>query len=257
MRQALSSPVGYGILVQSLVIEMTTFAICDDEPHMAHALAGRLSAYMEQRRLPCQIRCFPDGRSLLADGGAFDLIFLDIQMEAPDGMETARLLRQRGSRSLLIFATVLEERVFDAFEVDAWDYLVKPIDGERFCRTMDRALRALEERPARCLVLRRGTSCQVVPLDQIVYCEVQGRKVYLHRTGGGVVDYYERLADLERRLDGRFFRCHRSYLVNLEHVRGCQAGQAVLSQGGPVPVSRLRERELAQALLRYMKERER
>ena len=69
------------------------------------------------------------------------------------------------------------------------------------------------------------------------------------------MDYYDRLEDLEQRVDSRFFKCHRSYLVNLDHVGGCQEGQVLLSQGERIPVSRLRERELTQALLRHMKER--
>ena len=56
-------------------------------------------------------------------------------------------------------------------------------------------------------------------------------------------------------MDGRFFKCPRSYLVNLDYVRGCQAGQVLLPQGERIPASRLRERELTQALLRYMKGR--
>ena len=104
-------------------------------------------------------------------------------------------------------------------------------------------------------MIRRGTSCEIVPLAQIMYCEVQGRKVYIHQSDGTVIDYYDRMDGLEKRLDGRFFRCHRSYLVNLEYVRGCSAGEVRLSQGGGIPVSRLRERDLTQALLRYMKER--
>ena len=67
--------------------------------------------------------------------------------------------------------------------------------------------------------------------------------------------YYGRLEHLERRVDGRLFKCHRSYLVNLDYVRGCQAGQVLLSQGERIPASRLRERELTQALLRRLRER--
>ena len=95
----------------------------------------------------------------------------------------------------------------------------------------------------------------MVPLDRIVYGEVLGRKVYLHKNDGTVVDYYSRLEDLERRVDGRFFKCHRSYLVNLDYVRGCQDGQVMLPRGEAIPVSRLRERALAQALLHHMRER--
>ena len=235
---------------------MIKFAICDDEPIMAQALAGHLAEYMKENLITAyDLSSFSDGRALLDAGGSFDVIFLDIQMEQPDGMETARLLRRRGDHSLLIFVTVLKECVFDSFQMEAFDYLLKPLDSARFHQTMDRALRSLEQRTAGDLVIQKGTGCEVVLLSDIVYCEVLGRKIYLHKSDGTVSDYYNKLEDLERRVDGRFFKCHRSYLVNLDYVRGCQDGQVLLSQGERIPASRLRERELTQALLRYMKER--
>ena len=145
--------------------------------------------------------------------------------------------------------------MYDAFEVEAYDYLLKPLEQERFKRTMDRVLKALDQRTLKSILIRRGGVCEVVPLAQIVYCEVQGRKVYLHQNDGRIIDYYEKLDDLEQRVGGHFFRCHRSYLVNLEYVRGSRVGLVTLSQGDEIPVSRLRERELIQALLRYMKEK--
>ena len=95
----------------------------------------------------------------------------------------------------------------------------------------------------------------MVLLEEIVYCEVWGRKVYIHQKDKTVIDYYEKLKQLEQYLDNRFFRCHRSYLVNLDYVCGCREGEVFLSQGGNLPVSKLRERDLAQAILRHMKER--
>ncbi|MCI8840161.1 MAG: response regulator transcription factor [Oscillospiraceae bacterium] len=188
---------------------MIKFAVCDDEPEMAQALCAALTAYVQARRADgCCVRSFSDGRSLLECGDSFDVILLDIQMSHPDGMETARQLRRRGERSLLVFVTVLEACVFDAFEVDACGYLLKPLDPGRFERTMNRVVKRLEERSAQTIVVQR------------------------------------------------FFKCHRSYLVNLDHVRGCRAGQVFLPRGEAIPVSRLRERELVQALLRHMKERD-
>ena len=201
------------------------------------------------------VSSFSDGRALLDAIDRFDVIFLDIQMEQPDGMETAKLLRRRGDHSLLVFVTVLKELVFDAFQVEAYDYLLKPLDRARFKQTMERVLRSLDRKTAEDIVIQRGTGCEVVLLSDIVYCEVLGRKIYLHKHDGTVSDYYDKLEDLERRVDGRFFKCHRSFLVNLDYVRGCQDGQVLLAQGERIPASRLRERELTQALLRYMKER--
>ena len=234
---------------------MIMFAICDDEPQMAREIADQLAGYMKETDCDYSVDCFSSGHALLKSSDEFDVIFLDIQMERPDGMETAALLRQRESRSLLIFVTVLKDRVFDVFPLEAFDYLLKPLDRDRFRRTMDRALRWLERDAAKNLVIQRGSGCQVVPLSDILYCEVLGRKIFIHKKDGIVLDYYDRLEDLEQRVDSRFFKCHRSYLVNLDHVGGCQEGQVLLSQGERIPVSRLRERELTQALLRHMKER--
>lgn len=241
--------------LNSVVVKMLKIAICDDEPLTVQDISKRLADYLEEKRVAAShVEVFSSGRALLERAGDFALIFLDIQMERPDGMETARLLRRRGVRSLIVFITALQEYVFDAFEVEACGYLVKPLDGARFLRTMDRALKLLEQRAAKTLVIQRGTGREVAALDEILYCEVQGRKVYLHKAGGEVVDYYGKLEDLERRVDRRFFKCHRSYLVNLDYVRRCQAGQVTLLQGESVPVSRLRERDLTQALLRRMEE---
>lgn len=233
-------------------MEMIKVAICDDEPHMAQEISDHLSTYMEERRMSAySVSCFSNGRSLLESDCNFDLIFLDIQMEQPDGMETARLLRQRSNHSLMVFVTILKEFVFDAFEVEAYDYLIKPLDGNHFRRTMDRAIKVLEQRTAKSIIIKRGMSCEVISLAQIVYCEIQGRKIYIHQNDGKIIGYYEKLDDFEHRVDGRFFRCHRSYLVNLDYVRGNYAGQVTLSQGEQIPVSRLREQELTQALLRF------
>ena len=234
---------------------MIKFAICDDEPQMAREIADQLASYMKETAGGYSVECFSSGYALLKSSEEFDVIFLDIQMERPDGMETARLLRQRDNHSLLVFVTVLKECVFDAFQVEAYDYLLKPLDSARFRQTMDRALGWLERDAAKNLVIQRGSGCQVVLLSDLMYCEVLGRKIYLHKNDGRVVDYYDRLEELEKRVDSRFFKCHRSYLVNLDYVSGCQGGQVLLQRGERLPVSRLRERELTQALLRHMKER--
>lgn len=88
---------------------------------MAKEISDHLSRYMEERHLTSYcVNSFSNGRSLLESSCDFHVIFLDIQMEHPDGMETARVLRQHKNHSLLIFVTVLKEYVFDAFDVEAY-----------------------------------------------------------------------------------------------------------------------------------------
>lgn len=222
--------------------------LCDDEPYMLETLSAQIRDCLEG----AECRLFSSGQALLDSGEGFDVVFLDVQMTPPDGLETAAALRKRGDGCLVVFLTVLRERVFDAFEVQAFDYLLKPVNPERLRRTLERALETLGRRR---LVIQRNGLREMVPLAEIVYCEVLGRKVYVHRRDGTVLDYYDRLEALEQRLGEGFFRCHRSYLVNLDLVRGCGGGRAALEGGKAVPVSRLREKDLTQALLRHMRER--
>lgn len=236
---------------------MIKFAICDDEPFMVKEISKRLSEYMKEKRFASySIKTFETGSSLLESDCDFDLIFLDIRMDKPNGMETARKLRLRKNFSLLIFITILKECVFEAFEVQAFDYLLKPVNPVRFKRTMDRALRSLEYQRNEDIVIQKGNSCEVIPMSEIIYCEVQGRKIYIHQNNGNITDCYDKLEDFAQRVDNRFFRCHRSFIVNLGYVSGCAAGQITLSKGVQIPVSRLREHDFTQALLRYMKEKD-
>ena len=93
---------------------MIKIAVCDDEPFMRAEMASRISGYMEENKIPCQLHCFGGGGEILGSDMAFDILFLDIQMEGMDGMEAARLMRARGYGGMLIFITVLKEEVFEA-----------------------------------------------------------------------------------------------------------------------------------------------
>lgn len=141
-------------MLKSVVMGTLKFAVCDDEPVMAREISELISGYMRSHGITAfSVSSFSGGRSLLESPDSFDVVFLDIQMEHPDGMDTARLLRRRGDSTLLIFVTVLRERVFDAFKVEAYDYLVKPVDCKSFYQTMCRALCSLEHKASKSIVV--------------------------------------------------------------------------------------------------------
>lgn len=117
-------------------------AIVDDEPAMRQDLRERIAAYMKERGRGWEIGEFAQAAALLRDPD-WDVIFLDIQMPGLNGMEAANQLRAMGNRSQLVFTTVLADYVFDAFAVDAADYLVKPVSEEWFRRVMDRVTAGL------------------------------------------------------------------------------------------------------------------
>ena len=111
---------------------MIHIAICDDEKFMLDQISKMVFDFFHGKNMEIVISRFSSGRELLGAEGNIDILFLDIQMAGIDGMETARKLRSRCFKGFLIFVTVLREMVFQSFEVQAYDYLVKPIEKVHF-----------------------------------------------------------------------------------------------------------------------------
>lgn len=234
---------------------MIRVAVCDDEKYMAGAVKKMAADFFRAQNIETVIEVFLSGKELLKYEKTIDILFLDIQMKETDGMETARILRRRGFKGYLIFITVLRETVFEAFEVQAYDYLVKPIEQSRFQKTMERVLASMQSAGEANLLVQRGYESRLVPFEQIIFCEIIDRKVYLHLASLEIIDYYDRIENLETKLDGRFFRCHRSFLINLQYLRSYKNQTAYMEGGKQIPVSRLRSKEFSGVILRYMKER--
>ena len=232
---------------------MIRIAICDDEKHMSDHIRAMASDFFRKKNREIQLRTFLSGEDLLNYDGQIDILFLDIQMKGMDGLETARKLRADKFRGFLIFITVLKEMVFQSFEVQAYDYLVKPVDEKQFGKTMERLYTSMQNASEGNLLVQQGYERRIVPKDEIVFCEIIDRKIYLNLTSGEVVDYYERIENLESKLDSHFFRCHRSYLINLKHLKGYKNGTAYMDNGKEVPVSRLRSKEFSGVVLQHMK----
>ncbi len=232
---------------------MIRIAICDDEKHMSDHIRAMASDFFRKKNREIQLRTFLSGEELLNYDGQIDILFLDIQMNGMDGLETARKLRAGKFRGFLIFITVLKEMVFQSFEVQAYDYLVKPVDEKQFRKTMERLYVSMQNTSEDSLLVQQGYERRIVPKDEIVFCEVIDRKIYLNLASGEVVDYYERIENLETKLGSHFFRCHRSYLINLKHLKGYKNGTAYMDNHKEIPVSRLRSREFSGVVLQYMK----
>ena len=232
---------------------MIHIAICDDEKHMSDHIRSMVLNFFRKKNREISLRMFSGGEELLSYNGQIDILFLDIQMKDMDGMETARKLRAGQFRGVLIFITVLKEMVFQSFEVQAYDYLVKPVDKKQFEKTMERLYASTQNASEDSLLVQKGYEGRIIPKDEIVFCEIIDRKIYLNLASGEVVDYYERIENLETKLDNRFYRCHRSYLINLKHLKGYKNGTACMDNGKDIPVSRLRSKEFSGVVLQYMK----
>jgi two-component system LytT family response regulator len=186
-----------------------------------------------------------------------DLLFLDVQMPKLTGLEVLELI---GRDVLVIFVTAFDEHAVRAFEVNAVDYLLKPVGPERFAAALARARERVVRRepqpvkellsavrpanaPAERILVRQGNKVQVVLVADLDWAEAQDDYVGLHSKGHEYLKQ-QTLAELEASLDpARFVRIHRSYLVNLDRLSriesdGADGRTAVLSDGTRLPVSR-------------------
>jgi DNA-binding LytR/AlgR family response regulator len=169
--------------------------------------------------------------AVLLDSLEYDIVLLDIRMPGGTGLDLARRLHDRDDPPAVVFTTAYPDYAVEAFDLAAADYLVKPFDEERLGRAVRRALGTAEtDEPAaeaptavppqlasRIAVQRNGRTVLIDP-GTIVYASASRGYSYLKLTDDRVLTTYT-LAGLERRLDERFFRSHRSYLVNLRYVR--------------------------------------
>ncbi len=233
---------------------MLHIAVCDDEKVMSDKIKAMAFDFFHRKNMDISVSQFSSGRELLKYDKGIDILFLDIQMDDIDGMETAKELRSRNFKGVVIFTTVLKEMVFRSFEVQAYDYLVKPIEPGRFEKTMERLLSSMKNADGSSLLIQKRYESCIIPFEEIVYCEIIDRKVYLHLASSEVLDYYDRIEKLEAKLDSRFFRCHRSFLINLQYLKSYLNGRAYMKNGEEIPVSRLRSKEFSHVILQYMKE---
>ena len=230
---------------------MIKISICDDDLTMCDHLSHMISQKLDTLSTAHTITCHTSAASLLEGPLDFDVLFLDIRMPGTGGISLAKMLRQQDFSGAIIFVTVLKDCMLDAFEVEASDYLCKPIDEIRLENALKRLLKRQKVSQDKRFFIHTMNWCRSVLLCDIFYCEVINRKIYLH-TRDGIVEYYGKLKEVQKQLDEHFIKCHRSYIINLAFLKEYSAGQVLLENGSRIPVSRPYHQILLTAMLQYM-----
>lgn len=231
---------------------MLQIAVCDDD----EAMGGYLKQLIEKRlegESSCLIKVFSSGKQLLKSAAHFDIFFLDICLKDMNGIDMARQLRQE-SGAVIVFVTALKEYIFDAFDVHAFQYLLKPIDEQKFFQVLDKAMiesRTLKQ--AEPLVIRVQGVYRNVPKESILYAENQARKIVLHRKDGEQITYYAKMGELEGLLGKQFFRCHRGYLVNLGAVESYDTGSIQLKNGETIFMAKQKYGDFVTAYMDFLR----
>lgn len=230
---------------------MKRIAIVDDDERVRNLLASYLARYSEEH---CEtfmpsVFAFPE-LFLTNYKPVYDIVLMDIDMPGMNGLEAARRLRELDERVVLLFITNLAQYAINGYEVQAADFVVKPVSYEKFEQKLTRALRFVPESTRPSLLIRTENGTVTVDIDDAKYIEVQGHYVFYHtprevyRVRGSLKQTVEEINDEQ------FFVCDKCYIVNLAYVEAVN-GNSVVVDGETVNVSRPKKKALMDALAAY------
>lgn len=230
-------------------------AICDDE---TEALA-LIQAHLEQSGRVKQIKRFLSAKHLqdaVGDGERFDLIFMDIELNAPkNGIELAAWVNEACSDTQIVFVTGHPDCYYQQIflkPVNLCGYLTKPVDPAVLEKLLQKAMETIRAREAQKLLIQQNGTIHAVPISRIKYLESRGHQVIIHTDEKLIC--YERLEKLMTRLSRSFFQCHKSYLVNMDFIRRIEKSSALLKNGEEIPISKAKYADTRTAFFRYMGE---
>ncbi len=226
-------------------------AVVDDEK----VIREQIRELVEKYEPGCHVKTYKAGEELLAEGVGCDVVFLDIQMEGMNGIDTAKALRGMQEDTVLIFITGVKDYVFEAFDVAAFHYLLKPVEEKKFAEVFMRAKAEVEKRKAKgqeTIFVKTRNRGFTIQKNEILYVENRGKKVEIH-TGNEVMEMYASMNEMEKRLGADFCRCHRGYLVNMAYIAEYENDSISLCNGEKIFMAKERYSGFVKTYMRYLK----
>jgi DNA-binding LytR/AlgR family response regulator len=225
--------------------------ICDDESHFRETLNESITKILFRQGIDHSVLHFSSGEELLNGYIDIDILFLDIQMDGKNGIDTAKEIRTRDENVCIIFISAFPEYAAEGYKVNAFRYITKPFDERELEAELTGAIREASRSNAVSLFIQNEKSSCRILTSNIVYIEVRGHKTVIHTTDDKI-ESNEALSKLEAKLvDQFFYRCHQGYLINLRYIDSVTENNISLRGDGAIPLSRYKKRGLMQMLTNY------
>lgn len=233
------------------------FYICDDSEKDLATYEKKLMDLALQYNIELEVSTFTSGEQMLFQLSdeieLIDAIYLDINMPKTNGIEVAKELLKMNFPGELIFLTVSEEHFIPAFDVGAFNYLVKNHrNKDRFELVFLRAIREIEDKHKEYIVLIAAGEHKKINTSDIDYFEVHRKLVTVYYNEGEEFEFTSPLGKVESHLDGKgFIRIHRGILVNVKAIKTFGYGEIELNNGKKLPVGRTYQTEVTATLKKY------
>ena len=237
-------------------------AIIDDEKNMTHLLMEFMNRFKEENEIVTDVECFESGDAFLnafekkrimeEKDHIFDLFLLDVEMPGRNGIETAREIRKYDKDAVIMFITNMSQYAIHGYEVEAVDYVLKPITYEDFSLKMHKAMRYIRQNEKQQMLLNTTEDGKVpILISDIYYIEVVSHYLQFH-TKHGVFESRGVMKELENELESmNFFRCNQSFLVNLAYVKAIRSNEVTVGNE-KLSISRNRKNSFMDAFARYV-----
>ncbi len=231
---------------------MLRVAVVEHDPVSANKLSEFIRQYARNNEMEISFQLFEGGDRFLGKyENNYDLIFLGMDLPGLDGMETAKRLRKRDSDVVLIFVTELAQQAIRGYEVDALDFLMKPLNYYAFSLKMDKGIRRLQQRSSDVILLKTTTGIHRLEVRQIYYLETSNR-LLLYHTSAGIYSVRNTMHNAQQELEKYHFKkCNQCYLVNLQHVTDVQDDTVTVADK-TLEMSRRSKKSFLSALVAYI-----
>ena len=223
-----------------MVFEMLIkIAIVEDQTGDACFVEKLIHAWADRRGVSVNIHFFPSAEQFLfsyAVEKGWDILLLDIEMGAMDGVSLGKKIRQNNETVQIVFTTGFAEYISEGYEVSALHYLMKPVKQEKLFAVMDRAVAAMHKAERAILLPVNGEMLRL-PIGTVQYVEAFAHTVSVV-TSEETIQVKISISEMEKMLGDHFVRCHRSYLVGLKYISRISKTDVVLDTGKTLPLSR-------------------
>lgn len=233
---------------------MIKIAVCDDEKSQLKYLCGIIKKWSADSQKECSLYAFKSAEEFWFSYGKnrFDIAVLDIQMAGQNGMELARELRKLNDKISIIFVTGISDFIGEGYDVNAINYLMKPVEEKKLFSALDSSCEKRAGRGKKILFETSDGTCAVYE-DNIEYVEAISHCTALH-TDTETLEIPNGInAVMSKFAPDKFIKCHRSYGVNLKCVKQIIKYEILLDNGEKVPVSRRMYGDINRAFISFYK----
>lgn len=225
-------------------------AICDDEKIWIDEIETCCKQYFEENHMEYEVDTYTDGRKLIDNAEAYELLLLDVEMPGTDGIMVKEEVIARNKEIRIIFISSYPDNMPEAFGERVMGFLIKPLKYDEFSRKMGQVINFMDKEKKFILYETLNDTKKLV-LSRILYVKAEKRYSRFYMDDGSDVLIFKTINECECELGSEFMRCHKSWIINLRHVRLLK-NYVVMSDGREIPIGRTLHDGIKKRYTEYM-----